>query len=373
MADGSARGDGKPLVADSSTSGGAKPKGRRGRGGRVVESRYLQYEKKTAQKAPAADPGKTSSARVPEGGRKASLLQKNRDTTGVGTGDLQSTLLEGHGTAPPDLDLSAINDKSMIRKPSQLEKSLSKKIESSSFSALRKKSSDSAESMEMMESQTLLFTLLTVKIENGLARLEEKAERDLLTLCREKERLQQKAYELKRCLLLSQKKRELAGILDAQMEILSPFEAVAGRFKECYRSFATALDTTRHELPVRSIHLAEDGPQLLDDLQRELATTGRLLGELGLSGSDDSGKVLDLLHDLKEVIVKKDLELYRTFTQVLELSAEVSKEAAVTNQDIWEDVQGCSALSPWYFQREGAGEEPPPATLSSVGDGLPTS
>lgn len=89
-------------------------------------------------------------------------------------GDLQSTLLEGHGTAPPDLDLSAINgkpfvsplfpaggcsisqrllkcalltlkmlflilEKSMLRKTPQLEKTMSKKTESTSFSASRKK------------------------------------------------------------------------------------------------------------------------------------------------------------------------------------------------------------------------------------------
>lgn len=83
-------------------------------------------------------------------------------------------MLEGHGTAPPDLDLSAINgkpsalpllslvggcpsrlpkeapltfkmlslalDKSMVRKTPQLEKTMSKKTESTSFSASQKKS-----------------------------------------------------------------------------------------------------------------------------------------------------------------------------------------------------------------------------------------
>lgn len=48
-----------------------------------------------------------------------------------------------------------------------------------------------------------------------------------------------------------------------QIEILSPYEAVAERFKEQYKMFATALDTTRHELPVRSIHLDGDGQQFL--------------------------------------------------------------------------------------------------------------
>ncbi|XP_037674259.1 HAUS augmin-like complex subunit 8 [Choloepus didactylus] len=374
MADTSGRGVGKPPAADPNTPSGAKPRGRRGQGGRVVESRYLQYERKTAKKAPATDVAKAS-GKMPEGGRKPSSLQKSRDDSGLRKGDLQSTLLEGHGTAPPDLDLSAINDKSTLRKTPQLEKTLLKKTESNSFSALRKKSPDLPESMEMMESQTLLLTLLTVKIESGLARLEERAEGALLALCREREKLQEKAHELRRSLLLSRKKRELTEVLDAQIEILSPFEAVAGPFQERYRSFAAALDTTRHELPVSSIHLAGDGPQFLDDLQHELATTHRILGELGPSSSEDNLRALDLLSELKEITVKKDLELRRSFAQVLELSAEASKEAALVNQDAWEEVQGSAASSRWYFQREGIGEAPPgepPGTPFSVGDGLRT-
>lgn len=43
-----------------------------------------------------------------------------------------------------------------------------------------------------------------------------------------------------------------------QIEMLSPLEAVASRFREQYKTFAMALDTTRHELPVKSVHLDGD-------------------------------------------------------------------------------------------------------------------
>ncbi|XP_058419631.1 HAUS augmin-like complex subunit 8 isoform X2 [Diceros bicornis minor] len=353
MADSSGRGAGKPSSGGPGTPSGTRTKGRRAQGGRVVESRYLQYEKKPTKKASAADALKTS-GKMPEGGRKPHPLHKSKDGCRLGKGDLQSTLLEGHGTAPPDLDLSAINDKTMMRKTPQLEKTVSKKTESTSFSASRKKSPDLSEAMEMMESQTLLLTLLTVKMENSLALFEEKAERNLLVMCEEKEKLQRKAHELKRKRLLCQRKRELEGILDAQMEMLSPYQAVAERFKEQYKTFATALDATRHELSVRSVHMDGDGQRFLDDLQRELTTTHHLLGELGISSSEENGKVLDLLSELKELTRKKDLELRRSFAQVLELSAEVSKEAALTNQEVWEEVQGPTAPTQWYFNQEGA-------------------
>lgn len=48
-----------------------------------------------------------------------------------------------------------------------------------------------------------------------------------------------------------------------QIEALTPFQAVAERFKEQYKTLATALDATRHELPVRGIHMQGSGKELL--------------------------------------------------------------------------------------------------------------
>ena len=59
--------------------------------------------------------------------------------------------------------------------------------------------------------------LHTQQMENNLVPFEEKAERNLLLMCKEREKLQKKAHELKRKLLLCRRKRELADILDAQV------------------------------------------------------------------------------------------------------------------------------------------------------------
>ncbi|XP_061277665.1 HAUS augmin-like complex subunit 8 isoform X2 [Bos javanicus] len=320
MADSSGRGAGKPPAVGPSTARGARSKGRT-QGGRIVESRYLQYEKKAPRKAPAADALKAGGT-MPAGGTKSSQLQKSKD-------------------------------KSVVRKTPQLKKK-SKKAELSSSSAVSEKSPDLSQAMEMMESQTLLLTLLTVKMENGLSAFEEQAEKNLEILCKEKEKLQKKAYELKRRLLLCQKKKELEDFLDVQIEMLSPLEAVASRFREQYKTFAIALDTTRHELPVKSVHLDGDRQLFLDELQQELKTTRHLLGELGIGSSEDNAKAFDVLRELREVIQKKDLELRRSVDQVLELSAEASKEAALINQDVWEEAQGPEALSRWYFNPKEA-------------------
>lgn len=54
-------------------------------------------------------------------------------------------------------------------------------------------------------------------MEKNLSLLEEKAEKELAAMDREKERLQQQVLELRRKLLLQQKHQELATILDAQV------------------------------------------------------------------------------------------------------------------------------------------------------------
>lgn len=328
----------------------------------MVESRYLQYDKKT-KKVPVAAKGEK-----PPEGRKASTVPRSREESKVmGTGNLQSTMLEGHGLNPPDLDLSAIDDKSMSRKAPQLERTVAGTDKSllrpDQKRTLRKKRRDLQETMDMMESQTLLMTLLSVKMENNLALLEEKAEKDLAAMCHEKERLQRQALELRRQLLLRQKHQELAAALDAQIEVLSPLPPVLERFKEEYKTLGRALDTTRHELSMQAVHMEGSGQELLDDLEPALRTTLQLLGDLSICSPDDSAQVQGastqqpgasaqlnpLLKELKGLVAEKDLELCRLVSQVVELSSQASKEAALTNQEVWEEAQGTLTSSQGYF------------------------
>lgn len=91
-------------------------------------------------------------------------------------------------------------------------------------------------------------------------------------------------------------------------------------------------------------------------------TTQHLLAALDVGDSEENVQVLDLLSELKDVTEKKDLELRRSFSQVLELSAEVSKEAALANQEVWEETQGmappASGISIKMVPAENLGEHP---------------
>lgn len=58
----------------------------------------------------------------------------------------------------------------------------------------------------------------------------------------------------------------------------------------------------------------------------------------------------------------------RCLAQVQELSAEASKEAALINQEVWEEAQGPTLPSQWYFNQEGAVRE----ASGAVGGELPS-
>lgn len=51
---------------------------------------------------------------------------------------------------------------------------------------------------------------------------------------------------------------------------------------------------------------------------------------------------------------------------MLELSAGVSKEAALINQEVWEEAQGPVASRQWYFNEEGTPGETQGETISPL-------
>ncbi|NXS08734.1 HAUS8 protein, partial [Neodrepanis coruscans] len=200
-----------------------------------------------------------------------------------------------------------------------------------------------------IESETLLLTYLRIKAEKNLAELEEKLEKNLLMLCKEKQRQQQKLWELKREVLLQEKEQALSEALDKQMEVLSPLVPVCEQFKEQYKNFVASLDANRHELPIKNIHIEGDKQTYLDELGKQLAITQELLTEVMPKHSEDSAGVLGTLKELKEVSQELDKELQRSFTEVKNLSFEVSKEVSLHNQRVCEENHGLDVVKDWYF------------------------
>ncbi|XP_009470241.1 PREDICTED: HAUS augmin-like complex subunit 8 [Nipponia nippon] len=326
-------------------------------GGRIVKSRYLQYDKKDAKKDTSANSFSTSAGNPSSATKPRSLPQQCKTSAGVVSsslnqssfekGDLQSTLLDEDKASPPDLDLSAINDKTVHKKTPASNSAC--KGNTGTHQKPEETGNDADDLMKEMESQTLLLTYLRVKAGKNLAELEKKAEKNLLMLCEEKERQQEKLCELKREILLREREQKLDDALDKQMEVLSSLVPVCEQFKEQYKSFADSLDATRHELPMKNIHIEGDMLTYLDELRKQLTITQELLAEVMPSHSEESAKAFSGLKELKEVSQKLDKELQRSFTQVQNLSFEVSKEVSLHNQRICEENHGLDVVKHWYF------------------------
>ncbi|XP_069733884.1 HAUS augmin-like complex subunit 8 [Phaenicophaeus curvirostris] len=365
-------------------AGGEAPKNKR-KGGRIVKSRYLQFDKKGTKKdssassssanSSSANSSSTSAAKLstakplsaskPTSTAKSSSAAKPRtvppqkskafpdvtcsslNQSSFEKGNLQSTLLDEDKISLPDLELSAINGKTVRRKTPA--SNSAGKAKTRKAPNPQNTGDDSCSEIQQLESLTLLLTYLRVRAGKNLAKLEEKAEENLIILCEEKMRQQEKLYELKREILLKEREQKLDEALDKQLEVLTPLVAVCEQFKEQYKCFADALDATRHELPVENIHIEGDMHTYLGELGKELTTTQELLTELLPSCSDESANAPNALKELKEMSQKMSKGLQRSFTQVQNLASEASKEVSLHNQQICEENHGLDVAKCWYF------------------------
>ncbi|XP_064031159.1 HAUS augmin-like complex subunit 8 isoform X2 [Pogoniulus pusillus] len=334
-------------MADSETS-----KTRR-QGGVVVKSRYLQCHKKSVKKDNSASSFSKSAAEPTCTTKPTSVLPRKCKTGAVSRSlnqscadknPLQSTLLGEDKSSLPDLDLSAIGSGKNILLETPVSKSACEEGQK-----LEKEECSSGTLVQELNSMTLLFTYLRVKAEKNLSELEKRAEQNLLKLCEEKERQREKLSKLKREILLREREQKLSEALDKQMEVLSCLVPVCDQFKEQYKSFAVALDATRHELPTKNIHIGEDRQAYLEELQKEMTITQGLLTEVMPRFSGEGAKACSMLKELKELSQKVDKELQRSFTQVQNLSFQVSKEVSLHNQQVCEEKHGLDVVKHWYF------------------------
>ncbi|XP_064590250.1 HAUS augmin-like complex subunit 8 isoform X2 [Zonotrichia leucophrys gambelii] len=353
---------------------GQTPKAKRK--GRVVQSRYLQYDKKqskTVPKQPSSGVAQRKAAKDASSGSSSSsssllssraearavVSQKQKASAsvnlssltpaGLERGDLQSTLLDEGKMKLPDLDISAINDKSDPKKSSYSEPISKENSKAKKRTGKTRKAAASFDLLEVLESEALILTFLKLRTEKRVAKMEEKAEKYLLMLCEEKRRQQEKLLELKREILLEERKQKLNEALDKQIEVLSPLVAVCEQFKEQYKSFAAGLDATRHKLPIKDIHIEGDKQTYLEELEKQLRITQELLTEVMPEHSVDGGKALGALKELQEVSQQLSTGLQRSFTDVQNLSFEACKEVSLHNQYLCEEKHGVDVVKGWYF------------------------
>ncbi|KAI5612388.1 HAUS augmin-like complex subunit 8 [Silurus asotus] len=314
--------------------------------GIIVRSRYMQTEKKSAVKKhplnesvfvpPRPASPKVGSGHKPRFGtppKRALHAQADRNSTSIipsllessslGGNVLQSTVLDGH-CMRPDFDLSVIKENTA---PTSVPNAV-----------------DPNSKKRNLELETFLLAFLTAKIENSTQQLKEEAERNLITLMEEEEKMQSKIMTKKQQCLHLEKQQQLNDLLNLQTVALKPVAETAKQFTEEYKTFASAIDTTRHELPIKNLHIQEERAEFLDKAVVNLNQSQCILEQYMKDVSTDSESTAACLKEIKSAAQEIDKHLLSTSSDLLELSSLVSQETVLIRQCLEEDQIGFNTV-----------------------------
>ncbi|XP_068563194.1 HAUS augmin-like complex subunit 8 isoform X2 [Cebidichthys violaceus] len=303
--------------------------------GTIVKSRYMQAAEKTSLSksnsltnesivVPLRPSSPKPSGVKPRIGtpprRSMAPPATQRDPSLLGKSVLQSTFSDGHCFGP-NFDISVIKEKTILENAVELER-------------------NPETNKRIIEMQTFLLAYLTAKMESNNAKAEAEAEARLMQEMEEEEALHNEVQEKKRQYLLMEKERRENELLDLQIAALTPVAETAKQFTKNYKSFATAVDTTRHELPVKNFYIDGDRKEFLDKAEACLKESEALLMECTEGDHKDSSTSLECLKDMKTTSKAISQQLSGTFSELLELSSLVCRHTIHVQQATEEDQLG---------------------------------
>ncbi|XP_008335081.1 HAUS augmin-like complex subunit 8 [Cynoglossus semilaevis] len=332
-------GNGKKLVKPSGT---------------VVKSRYMQSAEKTLlsksnslTNESFAAPQRPSSPK-PSGVRPkvgtpprrsmapqvlaTSMASRETDTLLLGKSVLQSTFSDGH-CFRPDFDISVIKEKTAVEKTPEPER-------------------NPEEEKKNIEMQTFLLAYLTAKMEHNTAKLKAEAEAKLLQMMEEEEALRKEVQVKKRQCLLAEKSSLVNELLDLQIAALTPVAEAAKQFTKDYKSFATAVDTTRHQLPVKNFYIEENRREFLDKAEACLKESEKLLLECTEGDHEDNSISLECLKNLKKASNDISHQVSGTFSDLLDLSSLSFRHTTHVQQTLEEEQLGTERTLELYIPKE---------------------
>ncbi|KAL1022983.1 hypothetical protein UPYG_G00035030 [Umbra pygmaea] len=244
---------------------------------------------------------------------------------------LQSTFLDGNSLdghrLPPDIDVSAI-DFSVIKDKTVLPDTV-----------LEPERNDQQKKSHL-EMQTFLLAYLTAKMEHNNQKLKEEAEGRILAVMEEEEQLWKEVHEKKRMYHLLEKNKQLDGLLDLQITALTPVAAVAKQFTQEYKDLSSAVDTTRHELPVKSFYIEGDRMEFLDKTTTNLKAIEEGLLQCTHGALQDNDQSAECLRGMKAAAQDISEQLSRGVSELMDLSSLVSRLTVQTQQALEEEQLG---------------------------------
>ncbi|XP_035509557.1 HAUS augmin-like complex subunit 8 [Morone saxatilis] len=322
--------------------------------GTIVKSRYMQAAEKTSlsksnslTNESIAAPPRPSSPK-PSGVRPkvgtpprrsmapqalaASMVSSETGPSLLGKSILQSTFSDGH-CFRPDFDISVIKEKTVIENAVEPER-------------------NPENEKRLIEMQTFLLAYLTAKMESNTAKLKAEAEARILQEMAEEEALHNEVQEKKCKYLLMEKERLVNEMLDLQIAALTPVAEAAKHFTKDYKTFATAVDTTRHELPVKNFYIDGDRGEFLDKAEACLKESEKLLKECTEGDHKENSTSLECLRDIKMTSKGISQQLSGTFSELLELSSLVSRHTIHVQQSTEEEQLGTARTTELYCPKQ---------------------
>ncbi|XP_045905815.1 HAUS augmin-like complex subunit 8 isoform X1 [Micropterus dolomieu] len=257
----------------------------------------------------------------------ASMMSNESQPSLLGKRILQSTFSDGH-CFEPDFDISVIKENTVIENAVEPEK------------------------IAEIEMQTFQLAYLTAKMESNTMKYMAEAEARILQMMEEEEALYNEVQAKKRQFLLMEKKRLVNELVDLQIAALTPVAEAVEHFTKDYKSFATAVDATRHELPVKNFYIDGDTGEFLDKAETCLKETEKLLVECTEGDRKDNSTSLECLRDMK--MTSKDIsqQLSGAFSELLELSSLVSRQTVHVQQAAEEEQLGTARTLELYCPKK---------------------
>ncbi|XP_077463764.1 HAUS augmin-like complex subunit 8 [Stigmatopora argus] len=260
-----------------------------------------------------------------------SKLSHLNDTLLFGKLDLQSTITDGHSPRP-DLDISNIEGKTVLKSPEE---------------------ADSCPEDKMwMDMHALLLVFISAKAGHNTAKLKAKVEARLLHMMEVEEMMYNEMMEKKRKYLLMEKQRRANELLDLQVSALTPVAEAAKPFTESYKALASAVDASRHELPVKNFHIAGDRREFLSKAEAYLQESEVLLREHTKSNYEENHVVLECLKGMKNASKELRQQLLGVSSELLELSSLISRHTVLTQQAAEEELLGPARTLELFCQQK---------------------
>ncbi|XP_026160994.1 HAUS augmin-like complex subunit 8 isoform X2 [Mastacembelus armatus] len=295
--------------------------------GTVVRSRYMQSaEKASLSKSNSLTNDSVAVPLRPCSPKLSGVRPK------VGTPPRRSLAPQALSTyghcLQPDFDISAIKDKTIIEPERNPENE-----------------------KRIIRMKTFLLAYLTAKMESNTAKFKAEAEAKILQVMEEDEILRKEVQEKKRQYLLAEKNKLMNDLLDLQIAALAPVADAAKQFTKDYKCFATAVDTTRHELPVKNFYIDGDRREFLDKAESCLKETEKLLVKCTEGDPKDNSTSLECLKDMKNTSKDISQQLSGALPELLELSALVCRRKIHVQQATEEEQLGTARTHELYCHK----------------------